>query len=61
MRIASRKICLCNRLKLHASQRIVGMFSKIIPAFPPPLEVVSSKIHLLEQAPRYTKLGMASF
>jgi hypothetical protein len=33
VRIASRKICLCSRFKLHSSQRISGLFSKIIPAF----------------------------
>jgi len=37
-RIASPKICLCNRFKLHAAQRIVGMFNRTIPAFPPLLK-----------------------
>jgi hypothetical protein len=32
-RIASHKICVCNRFKFYTSQRISGMFSKTIPAF----------------------------
>jgi hypothetical protein len=43
-RIASPKICLCNRFKLHAAQRIVGMFNRTIPAFPPPLETAESGV-----------------
>ena len=59
-RIASRTICLCNRFKLHASQRMVGMFSKAIPAFPPPLETAESGVRCKNRGRLYVRQARVS-
>ena len=55
LRIASCKICLYNHFKLHTSQRIVGMFSKIILAFPPTLETAGSGVRCKNRGRFYVR------
>src|SRR6266581_6579328 len=54
-RIASPKICLSNGFTLHPLQRIVGLFSEIRPAFPPPLETTESGVRCKNRSRFYLR------